>query len=93
MAGQRTGSPKTKSPQLTTHIYIIPKHIHPKQIHYKLKRVQSKKKIDKSTDVIIFQKIVKSYNSRLDMCRRQYANDACNRGTAGKMSKIVFLEK
>jgi hypothetical protein len=24
------------------------------------------------------------YVSRLDMCRRQYANDACNRGTAGK---------
>lgn len=22
-------------------------------------------------------------NCRLDMCRRQYANDACNRGTAG----------
>jgi hypothetical protein len=24
-------------------------------------------------------------NYRLDMCRRQYANDACNRGTAGKV--------
>lgn len=24
------------------------------------------------------------------MCRRQYANDACNRGTAGKMSKKNF---
>lgn len=24
------------------------------------------------------------YAFRLDMCRRQYANDACNRGTAGR---------
>jgi len=26
-------------------------------------------------------------NYRLDMCRRQYANDACNRGTAGNHCK------
>lgn len=27
-------------------------------------------------------------NCRLDMCRRQYANDACNRGTAGNFEWI-----
>lgn len=27
------------------------------------------------------------HGRRLDMCRRQYANDVCNRGTAGRVDK------
>lgn len=29
------------------------------------------------------------YDYRLDMCRRQYANDACNRGTAGNFKCLI----
>lgn len=30
------------------------------------------------------------YYCRLDMCRRQYANDVCNRGTAGRLLYMSF---
>lgn len=34
------------------------------------------------------------YNFRLDMCRRQFPNDACNRGTAGRrVTEILHFPK
>lgn len=34
-----------------------------------------------------------SITFRLDMCRRQYANDACNRGTAGRRVSKTYIPK